>query len=160
MFIHLPERKRIHFFDEITLKSPGYSDKPQTQRMADVLKDKYKGKQLHAYPDATGEKRQTSATESDLSILRQNGIRVYARASNPSVRDRLNAANKMFGELSVTVDGDRCPELVEDLEKCERDKYGDLDKNDSERTHASDAGTYPIAYLYPIKHREFGGIAR
>jgi len=154
VFIHMEDQRRIHFYDEIILKHPGYSDRPQTQVMCDIIKEKFPGKEIRIYPDASGSHRETSALQSDIAILEQNGMRVYSNKSNPSVRDRLNAANKMFGSGLATMDTDKAVEFTEDCEKCERDKYGELDKSDEERTHASDGGTYPIAYLYPIKHRK------
>jgi hypothetical protein len=154
LFIHLESKKRIHFFDEVVLRNPGFSEVPQTQKMVDILKERYPNKDMWFYPDATGKRGQTSATESDIAIIRKNNFRVYARAANPFVRDRLNAANLKLGNVSVTVDTDKCTDLTEDFERCERDLYGDLDKKDEERTHSSDAGTYPIAYLYPIKRRK------
>ena len=150
IFVHLDELGRIHFFDEIALKHPGYSAVPQTQVMADIIKERYPNKQVNVYPDATARHRETSATKSDIAILENNGFRVYANNQNPSVRDRLTSANNMLGKKQVTIDTDRCPELTEDFEKCERDKYGELDKQDIDRTHASDAGTYPIVYLYNV----------
>ena len=119
----------------------------------DIIKTQYPDKQIWVYPDASGKHRETSATNSDIAILEQNGFRVYANDANPAVRDRLNATNNFFGKGLGTIDTGVCDELTEDLEKCERDKYGEIDKKDEERTHASDAGSYPIAYLYPIVHR-------
>jgi hypothetical protein len=124
--------------------------------MCDIIKEQYKDKQIYVYPDATGSHRETSSIQSDLAILEQNGFRVYTKISkegkrsNTSIRDRLNATNTMLGKGNITIDTDKLPELTEDFEKCERNKYGEVDKKDEERTHASDAGSYPIVYLYPI----------
>lgn len=160
LFVHLEDKKRIHFFDEVVLKDPGYSDVTQTQRMMDILKKRYPRTDLWFYPDATGGRKQTSAPQSDLAIIRKNDYRVYGRSVNPFVRDRLNASNNLLGKVKVTIDTDKCPELTEDLERCERDIYGDIDKSDPERTHASDAGTYPIAYLYPVRQRGVESVKR
>jgi hypothetical protein len=160
LFIHIENKKHIHFFDEVVLRNPGFSDVPQTQKMVDVLKERYPGKEFYFYPDATGGRKQTSASESDLAIIRKNKMRVYARTINPFVRDRLNASNNMLGSGHITVDTDSCPELTEDFERCERDIYGDIDKTDPERTHASDAGTYPISYLYPVRSRKVESVRR
>jgi len=154
-FVHLDKQKKMHFFEEIILKPSGYSDKPQTERMAEIIKYRFPDKRINVYPDATGKHRETSATRSDIAILEQAGFYIYAHDSNPVVRNRLIASNKMLGKGSITIDTDKCPELTEDFEKCERDKYGDLDKKDEARTHASDAGTYPISYLYPIERGGF-----
>jgi len=150
VFIHVPSDGKVHYFDEIILKHPGYSDKPQTQIMCDIIKTQYPGKKIHVYPDPSAKHRETSATNSDIAILEKSGFRVYAHAGNPPVRDRLNSANTMFGKGKATIDTDKCPELTEDLEKCERDKYGEIDKSDESRTHASDAATYALQFLYPV----------
>ncbi len=149
-FIHLEDKRRIHFFDEIILGHPANSEITQTQKMCDIIKDKFPGKQIDVYPDATGSKRQTSSITSDIATLEDNGFRVYANKSNPSVRDSLNATNTMFGQGRATIDTDMCIDYTEDLEKCQRDKYGDIDKSDDDRSHSSDAGRYPITYLYAI----------
>lgn len=157
LFVHIPYSGRIHFFDEIKLKSMGYSEQTQTQKMCEIIKEKYPGKQYKVYPDATGKHGGTSVISSDLSILNDNGFKIFTlktkqgKRVNPFVRDRLNAANKKLGDLSVTVDTDKCPDLTEDFERVERDEYGDIDKTVDDLTHSSDAATYPIAYLYPIK---------
>lgn len=150
LFIHDSARKKLHFFDEIILKNTA-----DTEKMCQVIKEKYPGKRYNVYPDATGKKRTTNATQSDIAILKKNGFVVYARSANPFVRDRLQAANVKLEKAEVTVDVDRCPDLVEDFEKVTRDKHGEIDKSDSKLTHSSDAATYPIAYLYPVKTRGY-----
>jgi len=151
-FIHVSDKRHIHFFDEIILPHPTNSDITQTQKMCDIIKDKFSGKQINVYPDASGRHRETSSIDSDIAILEKNDFRVYANRSNPSVRDRLNATNTMLGKSRITVDTARCTDLTEDCDKCERDKYGDIDKKDEDRTHSSDAGSYAVVYLYPINH--------
>lgn len=158
LFVHDEARKRVHFFDEIILKNY-YGNIPHTRRVCEIIREKYPDKSLRGFPDATGRQRSTQATVSDIAIIKDY-MRVYAHAANPIVRDRLNAANTKFGDVTVTVDTDACPELTEDLEQTQRDKYGDIDKSDAERSHASDSATYPIAYLYPIKRPVIGGIRR
>ena len=45
----------------------------------------------------------------------------------------------------------KCVHLIKDLELVQRDKRGPIDKTDMELTHALDACSYPIAYLYPVR---------
>ncbi len=153
VFVHIKHKRIIHFFDELLVSHPGHSDKTQTEIMCDVIKTRYPDKRINVYPDASGRHRETSALQSDIATLEQAGLKVYANKANPAVRDRLNAANTMLGKVRATVDVERCPDLVEDLEKCQRDKYGEVDKKDENRTHSSDAATYPMVYLYPIAHK-------
>lgn len=57
---------------------------------------KYGGKQIIAYPDASGGANKTNSSRSDIQILRDGGFQVMANKSNPAVRDRVNAMNRMF----------------------------------------------------------------
>lgn len=150
-------RGHIHFFDEFVLRT-SYGDEPQTARMCRLIKEKYPDISFRAFPDSTGRSKSTNASISDIQIIQGQGMRVYAHSTNPFVRDRLNSANNKFGKGEVTVDTVKCPDLTEDLEQVERDKYGDIDKSDPERSHSSDAATYPVAYLYPMRSR--GGLIR
>lgn len=149
-FLHDEHRQRMHFFDEVVLKNNA-----DTEKMCRVIKDKFPDKTLIAYPDASGDNRSTNATRTDIQILRNNGIRVYARSSNPFVRDRLNSANSKLHKNEVTIDTNKCLDLTEDLEKVILDQYGELDKSDETITHSSDAFSYPISYLYSLK--KYGG---
>jgi len=153
VFVNMPELNRMHFINEIILKHPGHSDKPQTEVMCDIIRDMYPDKNIRIYPDASGKHRETSAINSDIAILEKAGFQVYANKANPAVRDRLNSANTMLGKGTVTIDTDLCPDITADFEKCQRDKYGDIDKSDETLTHSSDAGTYPIVYLYPVERK-------
>jgi hypothetical protein len=157
LFVHNEHQQKLHFFDEFIIKGT-YGNEPLTERMCKIIKEKYPTSSLRAFPDSTGRSKSTNASISDIQIIERNGIPVYARSSNPFVRDRLNAANAKFGNLSITVDTKQCPDLTEDLEQTERDKYGDIDKSDAERSHSSDAATYPVAYLYPLRRQ--GGIIK
>lgn len=48
------------------------------------------------YVDASGKSRKTSATKSDVQILRAAGYRVSAKSRNPAVKDRVNCVNGLF----------------------------------------------------------------
>lgn len=154
-FWHFPNERRIHFFKEIVLKNNA-----DTWKMCEAIKSIFPNRNIFIYPDATGGSRHTSAAQSDHDILKKAGFRVYVRRTanghpeNPPVRHRLNAMNGALYNTVVTIDCDECVDFVEDLEKCELDQYGDIEKSDKQRTHSGDAGSYPVAYLYPIKKRE------
>ena len=53
------------------------------------------------------------------------------------------------GVRRLKVNTDKCPALTESFEKQAYDKNGEPDKS-SGLDHIIDAGTYPIAYKYPI----------
>ena len=133
----------MHFIDEVRLANSN------SYELAEKLAMMYPG--INVYPDATGALRKSSSTKSDHQIFRDAGFSIYARKSNPAVMDRVNATNGMLMRGNITIDTGRCPLLVKDFERVVFDK-GDLDKqSDPSLTHASDAATYPIAYLYPVR---------
>ena len=127
-----------------------------TPAMIRVLKDRYEGHHVMVYPDASGGSRKSNnASESDLSLLRQARFQVCVNPANPAVKDRVLAANAMIhkaGERRYRVNVERCPQLVESLEKQAYDKNGEPDKS-SGLDHIIDAATYFIAYRYPIVRR-------
>lgn len=140
----------MHAVDEIT----GVRDTPT---MAQLLKERYAHHTMTIYPDASGQNTSSkSASVSDLSILRTEGFRVNAGTRNPAIKDRVNAMNARLcngkGERRLFVNTRRCPAFTEALEQQVYDKNGMPDKN-AGLDHISDAGTYPVARLYPVvKH--------
>ncbi len=127
-----------------------------TPAMIAVLKERYAGHSIMVYPDASGGSRKSNnASVSDLSLLKGAGFRVCVNPANPAVKDRVLAANAMIhkdGRRRYRVNVERCPHLVESLEKQAYDKNGEPDKS-SGFDHIIDAATYFIAYRYPIVRR-------
>lgn len=68
------------------------------------------------FADASAAHRKTSATGSDVQILRSAGFSVMCGKSNPRVRDRVNTLNSRFRLDRCLVDVDRCPKLTMALE--------------------------------------------
>ena len=71
--------------------------------------------------------------------------------------DRVNSVNRLLLNDWMSIEPERCPWLIKDLERNTWDQ-GDLSKKDPEQTHAGDAAGYPIYFLYPAIRRDFGGI--
>lgn len=125
-----------------------------TRAMIEKITDRYKGHSITVYPDASGDNRKTSASDSDIALLKKAGFVVRVNPANPAVKDRINAMNGMlcntYGERRMLVNTNKCTKYSQCLErqiyddKSEPDKHGGYD-------HANDAGGYPIAYLFPIK---------
>ena len=136
-----------HAVDELT----GVYDTPA---MAQILKERYQGHAIYVYPDASGNARKTNdASTSDITILRQAGFTVLVNSANPAVKDRILSFNAMInagGERKLFVNVDKCPALVEALEKQSYDKNGEPDKQ-SGLDHIVDAAGYFIAYKFPIR---------
>jgi len=121
-----------------------------TFEAAEKIAEKYAEYFIRIYPDMTGANRKTSATISDIQILRKIPNSQIIGTSNPRVRDRLNAVNNAINTDKVKITKN-CRHLINDLEKVVTDSYGDIDKSDAELTHMSDAFGYKICKLFPIK---------
>ena len=136
----------LHFFDEIRLKNSN------TEELALAMKKI--APNIECYPDPAGKARSTTSRRSDHQILRDHGFLIRAKKSHPSHIDRLNALNRKLrdaeGNIGMTVDPS-CIHLIKDLEQCQRDKRGGLDKSQIELTHALDACSYAIAHKFPIR---------
>lgn len=136
-----------HAVDELV----GVRDTPA---MCQLIKQRYPNHRIIIYPDASGQNTSSkNASESDHSIIRQNGFSIRVASVNPSIKDRLNAMNAMIlnsvGERRFFVNALRCPEYTDALEQQIFDKFGMPDKS-AGLDHVNDAGGYFIAYQYPV----------
>jgi hypothetical protein len=87
-----------------------------------------------------------------LTLLRSAGFTVLANSKNPAVKDRLMALNQIIhnqGKRRLLVNPDKCPNLIEGLERQAYTKNGEPDKT-SGFDHLNDAIGYFIAYKYAI----------
>lgn len=129
-----------------------------TPAMIAIIKERWKdaGHNIIVYPDATGGSRKSvDALSSDIILLKQAGFSVRQRPTNPSVRGRVLSVNKRFQSGKLWVNVSRCPVITECLEQQIYDQNGEPDKT-SGNDHQNDATGYPIAYEFPIQHRNFG----
>jgi hypothetical protein len=153
--VHVLRDGDPHAVDEFT----GILDTPA---MISAIKSRFEGHSILVYPDASGSSRKTNnASESDLSLLRKAKFQVLANPSNPAVKDRVTAMNLMIhseGKRRYRVNADKCPVLVECLEKQAYDKNGEPDKA-GDLDHSPDAAGYFVSYRYPIQGRELRRIA-
>lgn len=136
-----------HAVDELT-------ELYDTPGMIKAITDKFSGHQIFAYPDASGSNRKSQdASAADISLLRQDRMVVLAPNANPAIKDRVMAVNALIGgddkPRRLMVNIDRCPGLVESLEKQSYDKNGMPDKS-SGLDHVMDAAGYFMHYRYPI----------
>lgn len=127
-----------------------------TPTMIEAIKRRFPNNSIFVYPDASGDARATNnASESDIALLKQAGFVVLNNPSNPRVRDRVLAMNRMIcagpekvRRLKVNVAA--CPTFAEGLEKQAYTDKGEPDKTTG-LDHAVDAGGYFIAFRFPIK---------
>ena len=126
-----------------------------TPTMCQIIKERYPHHQIIIYPDASGHNTSSkSASMSDHSILHEYGFKVYVNNTNPSVKDRVMAVNRLIcntdGQRKLLVNTINCPTVAECLEQQVYDKNGMPDKA-SGHDHVNDALGYFLAYSYPIK---------
>lgn len=112
---------------------------------------KYVPNQIKIYCDASGASRKTSASRSDTQILRSFGWRVIHNASNPLIRDRLNAVNRALLKSLLYIDPQGCPFTLSCIEQQGFDANGQPEKNGLD--HANDAVGYCISFRMPVMGR-------
>lgn len=112
----------------------------------------------HFYGDYTSLKQRTTATSlSDWSII-ENRFKNYPNykrylAPNPHVKDRVEAQNGLFAHNRHYILR-TCKYLIEDYRQVVWSKNGyELDKSDSDRTHASDGTGYFINYKFGLNKK-------
>ncbi len=151
--------KQVHILDE-------FKGHPDTETLAKVIAQKYKGHKIYAYPDPSGRARKTSAPvgRTDFSILESHGIKCLAHMKAPPIVDSVAAVNKKLlnaaGDIDLFIHS-RCTGTVMSLE---RTKWVDnpdtavIDKSEGIE-HFSDGVRYGIEYLFPV-HQGTKRIAR
>lgn len=131
-----------------------------TPAMADWLNVHYSDCLVTIYPDATGGATSSkSASQSDLTILTDEGFHVRAHSKNPRVRDRVNSMNRGFKQEWIYVNEEKCPVYAECLEQQSYNVKGEPDKNTG-HDHSNDAGGYPIVFHHPITRGMSSGKTR
>lgn len=119
----------------------------------------YQKGRIWIYPDASGANRHTSASKSDVELLREAGLKVNCRASNPPIRDRILTMQTMFlnakGERRYLVNVSKCPEYTKCLTQQGYDEKGLPDKTKDE-DHLPDAAGYFIYSQYSFIHQRAG----
>ncbi len=121
-----------------------------TPAMIDSIKERYPGRHIIIYPDASGKSRKSvNASTSDIALLEAAGMVVYANASNPFVKDRVQATNAAFEKGRLLINDKMCSEYARCMEQLAYDTNGEPDKKNN-LDHLPDAGTYPIAFEMPI----------
>lgn len=132
-----------------------------TPAMIKVLQDRYKGRSITIYPDASGNARKTvNSTESDHKLLRTAGFTVLVDYANPAIRDRVMSCNAMIlnaeGRRRWKINTDLCPVLTQLLEQQAYNENGDPIKDKTE--DPIDAWGYFIANRYPIVRKSPSGV--
>ena len=124
-----------------------------TPDMIRLLQNRFEGHKIVVYPDASGKNRKTSASSTDIDLLKQARFTVRSPNKNPAVRDRVTVMNSLFknanGDRTALVNTNNCPEYTECLERLPY-KNGEPDKT-SGFDHLCEAGGY---FLYQQKTKK------
>lgn len=124
-----------------------------TPAMIDAIREKFPEHHISVYPDASGSARKTvNASLSDIVLMRQANFAVRANSTNPLIKDRVAATNLALEKGRYFINPDTCREYAGALEQLAYDKNGMPDKS-SGLDHIVDAGTYYIAYSFPVASR-------
>jgi phage terminase large subunit len=124
-----------------------------TPTMVKVLQAHYGTREIYIYPDASGKNRDTGdASTTDLSLLRDAGFRIITGASNPPVKDRINAMNAAFlnanGDRRYLVNTLKCPKYTDALEQ--QAWVNGLPDKSNNIDHPLDAAGYFIFNQIPV----------
>lgn len=140
--IHVEENGKFIAVDEVV-------NAYKTEDLIALVNGRYPNHRKFVYPDASSSSNKTSASLTDIELIKGSGMNVRALKKNPNVKDRINTMNKKFQDLSYLVNVNKCPYYTDCLEQLpykngEPDKSLDLD-------HPTDAGGYAVWYLYGKK---------
>jgi hypothetical protein len=143
---------QVHILDEM-------QGHPDTETLANKLKEKFNGHRIISYPDPAGRARKTSAAVgvTDFKILESKGIITRAHNKAPPIIDSVAAVNRKFKNASGDIDMYIHPRAVNTVKSIERTQWTEtnpdsatIDKKEGVE-HWSDALRYAIEYLYPIR---------
>ena len=111
--------------------------------------------------DATGQARKTSATQTDVDIIRNNGFTTSIPNNNPPVMERLMSVNGAFAHGRLRVDPARTPLLDRALRDHSFDEKGEPEKFDEHPRGAgslddrNDALGYLVHRLLPVGRPQY-----
>ena len=143
---------QMHFLDEM-------KGHPDTETLANAIKEKYRGHRICVFPDPSGKARKTSAPvgRTDFSILKNAGFTVLSRNKAPPIIDSVAAVNAKLetaaGERSMFIHP-KCVGLISSMERTKwvenNPDTATIDKKEGVE-HFSDGVRYATEYLYPVR---------
>lgn len=115
---------------------------------------KYKrdGRRIIVYPDASGDNASTNASMTDIQMIRSAGYAIDAPATNPDIRDSVNACNGLFSHDKAKINTNKCQRLANAVESQGYDKKGKPEKFDEHPAidDWTDGMRYFISRKFPI----------
>jgi hypothetical protein len=135
----------LYVVDEITAQK-------NTKALVEEIKSRYSSRTVYIYPDAAGRQQTSNADQSNIQILRDAGLQVFANSKNPRVSNRVASVNAMFcnakNQRRFFINTKLCPVLVKTLEQ-QKYRNGEPDKK-HDLDHPADGIGYLIWYRFPI----------
>jgi hypothetical protein len=156
---------QLHIFDELFIPDGNTTDiaREVVRRYGITMANNQpRRRDLYAYPDPTGRRRQTSAPtgHTDFTILGDFGFKVRAPHAPYPVADKIQTVNAAFanalGASRVFVHP-RCKLLIRSLEGLTYKGDSQQPDKKSNLDHMSDAAAYLIAYEVPMRRPAFVG---
>ena len=130
------------------------TDTYNTEQLIQVLRQRYGKRHITIYPDPAGSANKTSASMSDLAMLKQAGFELRYTKAHPPIKDRVNSMNAVLcnsmGNRRYLINTKICKEFTKCLEQQAYDKSGMPDKKGG-YDHMMDAAGYFIHMMYPIQ---------
>lgn len=127
----------IYVVDEL------YLENSNTFAAAKEIIKRYPARYKQVVADETGNRRRTSANQTDHEIIRQSGLDLL-KFRNPTVKDRYNNMNRLFDKNYIKIHP-RCVNLIKDLEQLT------YDNDDPMLSHISDALGYACWKINPLE---------
>lgn len=124
----------------------------------DKLSADYKDCRLYGCFDATGTKKTSNASQSDLDILADANVVLMMGASNPHIQDSILSVNNAFIHEDLYIDVEACPGLTRAIEQLAYDPVtGDPEKRAGPGTidDYTDALRYLLWVLNPVTKLTF-----
>lgn len=151
--VYIKDGSALYAVDEFVSKN--------TQEIINNINKKYPNNDIEIFPDASGFSGKTNATKSDNQMLIDAGFMLNAPKANGRVMDRVNATNNKFEKNELYINCAKCPGYAKALEQQTWTKNNEPEKFNGAATvdDYNDAGTYPIARLFPIVKPTVKGIS-
>lgn len=129
-----------------------------TADVINKLQQRYPNRKIIVYPDSSGKNRSANSPTTSIALLKDAGLELCYRNSNPRVMDRVNSVNAMFmngrGDRRLKINTTKCRGLTENLEQQTFNTGNEPDKT-SGNDHKNDALGYFIWFRFPISN---GGV--
>jgi len=128
-----------------------------THDVGSWLAHEFKGHHVYFYPDASGNKGTTNASQSDIQILTDYGLVNMGPRANPRIRDRVLAVDNGFRHKKLWVDTEACPDLTNALERQAYDKTEMPEKYPGPGTidDHNDSWGYLVNCIMPVNKPSF-----